>query len=174
MRTLTRGRVRLLIDYQTIPPAGELANVVAEGPAIVRHADAATDVYRLAQHRGLVPRDREAFAILALNSRHAPIGFHVVSVGSLDSAPVHPREVFRPALLLGAGALIVMHHHPSGDATPSVHDRTLTDRLTEAGELLGIGVLDHLVLGATRFFSFSDGAFQPLRPLQLPSRGQPT
>jgi DNA repair protein RadC len=71
---------------------------------------------------------------------------------------VHPREVFGPAVALAATAIIVAHNHPSGDPTPSANDRAVTDRLRQAGELLGIPLLDHVVIGDARYYSFADEA----------------
>lgn len=90
---------------------------------------------------------RETFMALYLNARHRPImAPYVVSVGSLNASLVHPREVFRPAVELGACAIIVAHNHPSGDVEPSGDDIALTERLKEAGDIMGIKVLDHLIL----------------------------
>ena len=91
--------------------------------------------------------DRETFGILLLDSRHRVTALHVVSIGSLNGSIVHPREVFKAAILGNAAALILFHNHPSGDLTPSAEDRAITRRLMEAGKLLGISVLDHLILG---------------------------
>ena len=98
---------------------------------------------------------RESFFALLLNARHRVLGLRQVSVGTLDSAPVHPREVFGPAVREGAAALIVAHNHPSGDPRPSAQDRRVTDRLRSAGALLGIELLDHLVVGSNRYYSFA-------------------
>ena len=84
------------------------------------------------------------------------LGFHVVSVGSLTASLVHPREVFKVAILANAAAIICCHAHPSGDPTPSAEDTAITQRLREAGELLGIGLLDHVVFGDDRYVSFAD------------------
>ena len=100
--------------------------------------------------------DREHFKIACLDSKHQLIGIHTVSVGSLSLSIVHPREAFKAAILLSSAALILMHNHPSGDPTPSQEDRALTRRLKDGGELLGIAVLDHLVLGDWRYYSFAD------------------
>lgn len=90
---------------------------------------------------------KEYFMALYLDVRHRPVAeVHVVHVGTLAACPVHPREVFRPAIELGAAALIVAHNHPSGDAEPSAEDIDLTERLAMAGDMLGIPLLDHLVL----------------------------
>jgi DNA repair protein RadC len=104
------------------------------------------------------PLDREQFVVLVLDGKNRIVGFNVVSVGSLTAALVHPREVFKAAVLSNAAALILAHNHPSGDPTPSTEDRALTSRLRQAGELLGIRVLDHVVLGDEgRFVSMAEG-----------------
>ena len=99
---------------------------------------------------------RESFFALLLDSRHRVIGFRTISIGGLSQAPVHPREVFAPAIREGAAALVVAHNHPSGDASPSRQDREVTERLREVSRLVGIELLDHVVVGRTRFFSFAD------------------
>jgi len=82
---------------------------------------------------------------------------NTVSIGSLTASVVHPREVYKPAILSNCAALILGHNHPSGDPQPSREDRAITQRLKEAGALLGINVLDHLVIEADgRYFSFAD------------------
>jgi DNA repair protein RadC len=100
--------------------------------------------------------DREVFHVLFLNGRNVAVGLHVVSVGSLTAALVHPREVFKAAILANAAAIILVHNHPSGDAEPSAEDRVLTRRLSEVGDLVGIRVLDHIVLGDGSFRSLAD------------------
>ena len=90
--------------------------------------------------------DREHFVALALDCRNRPIGVNTVSVGSLSAAIVHPREVFKFAILANAAAIIVAHNHPSGDTTPSQDDIELTRRLMDAGRTVGIEVLDHLIV----------------------------
>ena len=92
----------------------------------------------------------------ALNAKHRPIGLNTVSVGSLTASTAHPREVFKPALTGNAAAVIVAHNHPSGDPAPSAEDVQLTKRLRDAGELLGIRVLDHVILGDGKYYSFVD------------------
>ena len=99
--------------------------------------------------------DREIFAAILTDSRNKVIGINQVSVGTLSSSLVHPREVFKPAILACAAAIIVAHNHPSGDATPSPEDKVATRRIKEAGELLGIPLLDHVILGEN-FFSFRE------------------
>lgn len=93
------------------------------------------------------PLDREQFVVLILDGKNRILGFNVVSTGSLTSALVHPREVFKPAILGNAAAIILVHNHPSGDATPSAEDQAITARLKQVGDLIGIRVLDHVVIG---------------------------
>ena len=101
--------------------------------------------------------DKEHFALLAMNNKNRVNGFKLISTGSLTASLVHPREVWRAALHLCAAAVVLVHNHPSGDPAPSVEDQDITRRLKETGEMLGIRVLDHVVLGdQERFFSFSD------------------
>lgn len=100
--------------------------------------------------------DREQFLVAGLDAKHRIIGLNIVSIGSLTLAIVHPREVFKPLILMNAAAFICAHNHPSSDPTPSPEDRVLTQRLRHGAELLGITLLDHLVLGEDRYFSFAD------------------
>ena len=97
-----------------------------------------------AQMRG---EDREHFWALALNTKNQLIKMFEVSVGSLNASIVHPRELFRDAVRASAAAVVVVHNHPSGDPTPSGADIQLTRRLMKAGDVLGIEVLDHVVIG---------------------------
>ena len=101
--------------------------------------------------------DREQFLVCGLDAKHAIIGVNIVSIGSLTLAIVHPREVFKPLILMNAAAWIYAHNHPScGDPTPSHEDRVLTSRLKQGADLLGITLLDHLVLTDERYYSFAD------------------
>ena len=99
----------------------------------------------------------EVFAILCLSTKHRVIAYHEVSRGTLAATLVHPREVFKAALLANAAAIIVTHNHPSGDPTPSADDMALTTRLVDAGQLIGVEVLDHIIVGDGRYFSFREG-----------------
>ena len=110
--------------------------------------------------RYLGPVDRAHFLIAMLDRKHRVIGMNTVAIGSLTAAVMHPREVMKPAILANAAALVLCHNHPSGDPQPSPEDRTLTSRLYKAGQLLGIAVLDHVVLGdgTAAYFSFADAA----------------
>nr|WP_276319884.1 JAB domain-containing protein [Egibacter rhizosphaerae] len=95
----------------------------------------------------LAQRDREHCALLALDRKHRRLALLIVSVGTADHTFMRPREIYRDALLAGASAVVVAHNHPSGDCTPSADDRQVTRRIAEGGELLGVELLDHLVVG---------------------------
>ena len=108
-------------------------------------------------HTYLANVDREHFVVLLLNQKNRVVGLHTVSVGSLTASVVHPRETFKAAILANAAAIICGHNHPSGDCQPSKEDRAITQRLKEAGALLGINLLDHVIVGGEgRYFSFAD------------------
>ena len=100
--------------------------------------------------------NREYFLSLHLNSKNQLIREVLVSIGSLSTSVVHPREVFTAAVRDSTAALIFIHNHPSGDPAPSREDRDCTQRLNHAGKILGIRVLDHIVLGHDDYFSFAD------------------
>jgi DNA repair protein RadC len=98
----------------------------------------------------------EQFGILLLDTRHRVLRSVVLAVGTLNSSGVLPREVFREAAVGGAAAIVVFHNHPSGDPTPSPEDVDLTRRLVAAGTLMEIRVVDHVILGDTRYWSFKE------------------
>jgi len=91
--------------------------------------------------------DTENLIAVLLNTRRRPIGFEVVTNGTLDTLLIHPREVFKPAIVLAAAAIVLAHNHPSGDPTPSDADIKVTRDLIRAGQLIKIDVLDHVILG---------------------------
>ena len=99
---------------------------------------------------------QEEFHIVTLDTKHKPLRTHRITVGTLDSSLVHPREVFRPAIRDAAAAVLLVHNHPSGDPTPSREDHAVTSRLTEAGKLIGITVLDHIVVARERCISLRE------------------
>jgi DNA repair protein RadC len=112
-----------------------------------------------AHFRGRLPQlDREVFYVLLLDGRNRLRAEVRVSEGSLTAALVHPREVFGPAICSAAAALLLVHNHPSGDPTPSAEDTALTERLRRVGELVGIRVLDHVVIGHDRWVSMAEDA----------------
>ncbi|WP_338826369.1 JAB domain-containing protein [Neomoorella thermoacetica] len=92
-------------------------------------------------------RDRECMVAIHLDLKRKINSVEIVSIGTLNSAPAHPREVFKGAILANAATIILGHNHPSGDPTPSKEDIELTRRMVEAGRILGIEVVDHIILG---------------------------
>lgn len=100
--------------------------------------------------------DREKFVVLCLDTKNQPTTISVVSVGSLNSSLVHPREVFKLAILSNSNAVILCHNHPSGICTPSQEDIEVTKRLVKAGEILGIEILDHVILGDNQYASLKE------------------
>jgi DNA repair protein RadC len=108
-------------------------------------------------HTYLADADREHFVVFFVDQKNRVIGTHTVSMGSLTASIVHPREVFKAAILANAAAIVCGHNHPSGDVQPSREDRASTKRLVDAGKLLGIEVLDHIIIGSEGvYFSFAD------------------
>ena len=99
--------------------------------------------------------DREHFVVAMLDRKGNVLGLNTVSVGSLSSSVVHPRETFKPAIIMGASSIMVAHNHPSGDTTPSKEDIDVTRRLAEAGIILSIKVLDHVIIG-DNYYSFKE------------------
>ena len=114
-----------------------------------------SDVRGLLQ-RQLAFQDREIFCIVILDARNQVLGVNTVSIGSVSASIVHPRECFRPAILMGASSIILSHCHPSGDPSPSKDDLELTRRLHKAGEILGIEVLDHIIIADSQFLSLKE------------------
>jgi len=144
-----RHRRRLMLAF-------ELGQRIAQEPQAERA------VFRTPTDAGryLLPiystRPVETFGVLTLNVRRQLICERVVSTGCLTSSLVHPREVFNIAVKDRAAAIVLFHNHPSGDPEPSAEDVSLTRRLVQAGQLMGIEVIDHIVLGAGRFVSLKE------------------
>lgn len=105
--------------------------------------------------RGLATESKEHFVALHLDTRNRILCYDTVSVGSLSASIVHPREVYKSALLSSAAAILFLHNHPSGHLEPSREDMEITAKLREAGELLGIRVLDHIIIGEKGYYSFA-------------------
>jgi DNA repair protein RadC len=125
---------------------------VIVGRALGRPSEAASALMALLQDE-----PSEVFVILCLTTKLQVIAYHEVGRGTLDSVLVNPREVFKAAALLAnAAAIVAAHNHPSGDPTPSPDDVDVTRRLVAAGEVLGISVLDHIVVGDGRYYSFKE------------------
>jgi DNA repair protein RadC len=138
------GVRELRIVYSSTKPAGPL-------PQVGRPADAAALISdRLAQE------PVEVCLLLLLNTKHRVIGVHELGRGTLDSCTVHPRDVFKAALLANAAAVIVAHNHPSGDPTPSPDDIALCSRLRTAGAVIGVDLIDFVILGDGQCYSFNE------------------
>jgi DNA repair protein RadC len=162
--------LRLLLGA-TVEELGEIKGV---GPAKACQVKAALELARRTSKYSDLPRpvikspedaaglvmeemrhfDREHFRAILLNTKNQVIGTDKVSVGTLNSSAVHPRELFRNAIKRGAASVILVHNHPSGDPAPSKEDMDITGRVKEAGNIIGIGVLDHIIIGDNKFTSF--------------------
>jgi DNA repair protein RadC len=119
--------------------------------SIKKPEDAAAQVSALIRDK-----QKEHFLVLLLDSRNCPVKVSQVSVGSLNSSLVHPREVFKEAIGALSASVILAHNHPSGDPEPSGADLDITTKLVEAGKIIGIEVLDHIIVGRDRFYSFKE------------------
>lgn len=103
--------------------------------------------------------DREHFLVMCLNTKNEPTHLNVCHIGSLNASIVHPREVLKPAILSNAASIMVCHNHPSGECTPSPEDIAVTERLKEAGVIIGIELLDHIILGGGGFLSLKEKGY---------------
>ena len=114
------------------------------------------DAYKLIKNF-LIDSDREKFVVACLDTKNQPVNISVVSIGSVNSAIVHPREVFKVAMLSNASKIICFHNHPSGNLKCSKEDENITNRLKECGEILGIELVDHIIVGYNdKYFSFKE------------------
>jgi DNA repair protein RadC len=138
------------VDTEPYRPQSEPKIARATTPRL----SSAQDVYEALTD--LRAEDREHFVAFDLDVRHRIIARRVVHVGTLTSVDVHPREVFKPAIVNSAAAIIIAHNHPSGDPSPSRQDIELTERLRETGTLVGIAILDHVVVAAEGYVSFAE------------------
>jgi DNA repair protein RadC len=156
--------------------SGEIGTVKGIGPAKIAQIKACLEIAkRLGNHKwqageplhssedvfrhfrdSLEKEKRELFYVVLLNNKNRKIREVKVSEGSLTASLVHPREVYNPVIRESAAAVIFVHNHPSGDPAPSQEDIEITRRLKEVGEVMGVRVLDHVVVGHDRYFSFSD------------------
>ncbi|MCR1822108.1 JAB domain-containing protein [Terrisporobacter muris] len=114
------------------------------------------DAYKLIKNF-LIDSDREKFVVVCLDVKNQPVNISVVSIGSVSSTIVHPREVFKVAMLSNASKIICFHNHPSGNLKCSKEDENITNRLKECGEILGIELVDHIIVGDNNtYFSFKE------------------
>ncbi|MEQ1572612.1 MAG: DNA repair protein RadC [Vicinamibacterales bacterium] len=156
--------------------SGDLRHVAGVGAARAAQILAAVELGRRTLVRGAVDRPRlnsprqlaahllpqygagvvEQFGIVMLDTKHRVIRVKIISSGSLDATVVHPREVFREAAAASSAAIVLFHNHPSGDPTPSPDDVALTTRMIDAGDIMGIEVVDHLILADQRYYSLTE------------------
>jgi DNA repair protein RadC len=136
----------------------ELKKVKGVNVEIEHHVVSSPDVAYTVVEKvfNLSSKAHEHFGILCLSTKNKVIGAHILSIGSLNSTIVNPREVFKSAMLNNASSIIMFHNHPSGDPTPSKDDIEMTKRLYDVGKLLDIDVLDHVVVGENRFVSLKE------------------
>jgi DNA repair protein RadC len=121
-------------------------------------ADVAPVFRAILETEGEIDQNKEHFWVMGLDTKNQIQYLELVTLGLLDSTVVHPREVFRFAIMKGVKSIIVCHNHPSGDPQPSGQDKSLTKRLVAAGEVLGIEVLDHIIVGAApAYYSLREG-----------------
>ncbi len=162
--------------------SGDLERTGGVGPAVASRVAAALELGRRLAREGPTERTRirgprdvyercapgmrdlmqEEFRVLLLNTQHAVARDLLVTRGTLDTSLVHPREVFRAAVAEASSAVILVHNHPSGDPTPSAEDREVTRQLAQAGRIIGIPVIDHVVVGDARYVSFVEAGLLSL------------
>ena len=100
--------------------------------------------------------DREKLLVVCLDTKNQPINICTVSVGTLNSSSVHPREIFKTAILSNSNQIMLAHNHPSGISAPSNEDKAMTNRIKDAGVILGIELIDHIIIGSNEYFSFKE------------------
>jgi DNA repair protein RadC len=124
-------------------------------PSMINCIKTPRNVYEIAASY-LEGADREHFVVMMLDTKNQVIGINTVAIGVLSSCPIHPREVFKPAILANAAGVVLVHNHPNSDPSPSQDDLFLTNRLKEAGDVLGITVIDHVILGYANYVSLKE------------------
>ena len=136
----------------------ELGKRHKDSQKVVRFLSSAKKVFEF-MHERLRDEKQENFIIVLLNNRNHYISDHLITKGILDSSIIDSREVFKPAIKNSASKIILVHNHPSGDPTPSQEDLEVTEKIADAGELLGIKVLDHVIVGKDKYWSFGENKF---------------
>lgn len=160
----TTGVSELTGGYGLSGPAATKVSALVEllrridGEKLVRGArfNGSADVFRHAVALGLPDLQVEQFRLLILDGKHRLVEDVLVSQGTLTSSPVHPREVFHAAIRAKAAVVVLMHNHPSGDPSPSADDLEITRRLVSVGDMVGIRVADHVIVGQGVFCSLAD------------------
>jgi DNA repair protein RadC len=147
-RTIRFKKIRAV--FETLTVREEITNYLKP----LTRVTSSKEVFE--KFRFLKNESKEHFITLHLDGKNKIVCIDIVSTGSLNASIVHPREVFKSCLLSSAAAVVLLHNHPSGDPNPSREDLELTGRLKEAGELLGIRTLDHIIIGDECYVSFAD------------------
>lgn len=148
-----RPNVKRLLVYRVslVRDGSFAAPVVADGAAgVIASMEDAINLLT----KELLGHDRERLVCLYVNARHRPIGVEVISIGTLTASLAHPREIFTGACLHKAAGIILAHNHPSGDSSPSDEDVRLTKRIAQAGHIMGIDLLDHIIVAESGAYSF--------------------
>lgn len=164
LRNLTRASCAELCQIPGVGPvkAARVQAAFEIGRRVVSHKRRMGTVFQISQDVfdtysvRLQDARQETFTVILLDSKNRYLREETVALGSLNQTIVHPREVFRPAIQGAAASVILVHNHPSGDPSPSEEDMRVTERLVKVGKLLGIRVLDHIIVGEGRYFSFFD------------------
>ena len=136
--------------YETLVVREDITNYLKTGTRYTSPSQV-SDTFQF-----LMKETKEMFITLHLDGKNRIIAMDVVSIGSLNQSIVHPRSVFMTACLTSAAAIILVHNHPTGDPSPSSEDISITRRLREAGEIMGISILDHIIIGNGEYLSFSE------------------
>ena len=172
VRTMAQNVAKLIKEHRnkltlnqllTVPGMGlaKAAQILSVFELARRYLDKATVKITVAQDvlplvADIAGKQQEYFVCITLNGANEVIEKRIVTIGLLENAPVHPREVFADAITDHAAGVIFVHNHPSGELNPSEADLRLHDRLTEAGKILGLRVLDHLIVSKKGYFSFQE------------------
>lgn len=130
--------------------AGENALSYGSDKGVLRDATAAAEFLRTR----LIHQDREHFFVVHFDIRNRVVGYEVAAIGGMHGVEVHPREIFRGAIVAGSAGILVAHNHPSGDPEPSAEDDLLTKRIAATSKLMGIPLMDHIVIGGDRHVSY--------------------
>lgn len=147
-----------LVKAFRIQSAFDMGRRVITGPRHIRHIDSPGAVWEF-----LIPYmarlEQEEFRVLVMNNKNNVLRNALISVGTVSEAIVHPREVFREAIRESGAAIIVAHNHPTGELVPSKEDIAATGRLSDAGKIVGIPVLDHVIIANSGYYSFKEGGY---------------
>ena len=159
---MTKNIRKIITNNNNLNPNAKMVDIVSikmvrEKSKIYENREIRSplDIYELLKDT-LEDADREMLIAVCLNNNYEPTNISTISIGSLAEATVHPREVFKVAILSNSQYLVLTHNHPSGSIAPSEHDRNITRRLAKAGEILGIELFDHIIISHKAYYSLRD------------------